>query len=45
MVFDRYHIVSTDDVAAAMRRVESASVVAGKRDSANLVQKPGPRYP
>lgn len=39
-VFDRYHIVSTDDVTAAMRRVESASIVAGKKDSAKLVQKP-----
>jgi integrase len=39
-VFDRYHIVSTDDVAAAMRRVESASVLAGKKDGAKLVQNP-----
>ncbi len=39
-VFDRYHIVSTEDVTAAMRRVESASVVSGKKDSANLVQNP-----
>ena len=30
-VFDRYQVVSTDVVAAAMRRVESASVAAGKR--------------
>jgi len=34
-VFDRYHIVSADDVTAAMRRVETASL---KTNGANLVQ-------
>lgn len=37
-VFDRYHIVSTDDVTAAMMRVESASLAAGKQISAKTVQ-------
>jgi integrase len=38
-VFDRYHIVSTDDVTNAMRRVESATVQRGLKFSAKLVQK------
>jgi len=37
-VFDRYHIVSTDDVSSAMRRLEAATVQPGV--SARLVQKP-----
>jgi integrase len=36
-VFDRYHIVSTDDVSSAMRRLESATMQPGV--SAKLVQK------
>jgi integrase len=36
-VFDRYHIVSTDDVSSAMRRLESATVQPGV--SAKSVQK------
>ena len=39
-VFDRYHIVSTDDVTNAMRALESATVQNGKQISAKLVQKP-----
>jgi integrase len=38
-VFDRYHIVSTDDVTNAMRALESASAKNGKQISAKLVQK------
>lgn len=43
-VFDRYHIVSADDVTAAMTRVETASLpprkpVRGAVISAKLVQK------
>jgi hypothetical protein len=42
-VFDRYQIVSTDDVTNAMRRVESATVKNGKQLSAKLVQKASTR--
>lgn len=38
-VFDRYHIVSTDDVTNAMRALESATLQNGKQVSAKLVQK------
>lgn len=38
-VFDRYHIVSTDDVTKAMRALEAATVQNGKQISAKLVQK------
>ena len=40
-VFDRYHVVSTEDVAAAMQRVVAATLPPRKppqRDSAKLVQ-------
>jgi integrase len=37
-VFERYNIVSTDDVTNAMRLVESSSLATGKKDSAKLVQ-------
>lgn len=37
-VFERYNIVSTDDVTAAMRSVESASLQGRRKDSAKLVQ-------
>jgi integrase len=42
-VFDRYHIVSTADVTAAMQRVETAALplrkpVQRQRNSAKLVQ-------
>jgi integrase len=32
-VFDRYHIVSTEDVTAAMRKLEAASVAGGQKSS------------
>lgn len=38
-VFDRYHIVSTDDVTKAMRALEAATVQNGQQISAKLVQK------
>jgi hypothetical protein len=44
-VFDRYHIVSTDDVTAAMRRVETANLISangsklGKKLSARRSKK------
>ena len=37
-VFDRYNIVSTEDVTAAMRRVDAANAKALPRFSAKLVQ-------
>jgi len=43
-VFDRYHIVSAEDVTNAMRRVETASIAAKPVISARLVQK-APRKP
>jgi integrase len=38
-VFDRYHIVKTDDVTAAMRRLEAATAKDGKVISERLVKK------
>ena len=38
-VFDRYHIVATDDVTAAMRKLEAATAKNGRVISAKLVQK------
>ena len=38
-VFDRYHIVATDDVTAVMRKLEAATAKNGKVISAKLVQK------
>ena len=40
-VFDRYHIVSSDDVTNAMQAVESASLATGESlDGEKMVKKP-----
>lgn len=42
-VFDRYHIVNTDDVTAAMQRVETAGLLPNRAKLGKIVQARGKR--